>query len=209
MRAWCPFSTAAALSPQPKQEAATRLAAIAARRAAGQVRDVGIPGEHLRDVPLGLDSSDHDQAIAALGDGLGDCVGGLGLALGADDVGLSLLLGLLDHEAGALGLLLRDLLLLDGLGELLAEGHVCDGDVLEGNVELARALEQVRADLVGDGLALGDELGGVELGDDGLEDLVTDGREDTLVVVEAEVLVAVSTAANLGPANSATAVAGG
>jgi hypothetical protein len=121
---------------------------------------------------------------------LGDCVGGLGFALGADDVGLPLLLGLLDDESGALGLLLGDLLLLDGLGELLAEGHVCDGDVLEGDVELARALEQVGADLVGDGLALGDELGGVELGDDGLEDLVTDGGEDTLIVVEAEVLVA-------------------
>jgi hypothetical protein len=67
---------------------------------------------------------------------------------------------------------------------------VGDGDVLEGNVELAGALEQVGADLVGDGLALGDELGGVELGDDGLEDLVTDGGEDTLIVVEAEVLVA-------------------
>ena len=86
---------------------------------------------------------------------------------------------------------------------------MCDGDVLEGNVELARALEQVRADLVGDGLALGDELGGVELGDDGLEDLVTNGREDTLIVVEAEVLVAVSTAAYFGPANSAMAVADG
>ena len=50
------------------------------------------------------------------------------------------------------------------------------------------ALEQVGADLVGDGLALGDELGGVELGDDGFEDFVTDGGEDTLVVVLAEVL---------------------
>lgn len=33
---------------------------------------------------------------------------------------------------------------------------------------------------------LGDELGGVELGDDGLEDFVSDGGEDTLVVVETE-----------------------
>jgi hypothetical protein len=67
---------------------------------------------------------------------------------------------------------------------------VGDGDVLEGNVELAGALEQVCADFVGDGLALGDELGGVELGDNGLEDFVADGGEDTLIVVEAEVLVA-------------------
>jgi hypothetical protein len=178
------------LSPQAQQEVAAGLATLAACAAAGQVRDVGVPCQHLRNVLLGLDSPDHDQAVTALGHGLGDGVCGLGFTLGADDVGLTLLLGLLDNEARALGLLLCNLLLLDGLCELLAEGHVGDGDVLEGNVELAGALEQVCADFVGDGLALGDELGGVELGDDGLEDFVTDGGEDTLIVVEAEVLVA-------------------
>lgn len=35
-------------------------------------------------------------------------------------------------------------------------------------------------------LTLGDELGGVELGDDGLEDFVSDGGEDTLIVVLTE-----------------------
>ena len=64
-----------------------------------------------------------------------------------------------------------------------------DADVLEGDVELAGALGQVGADALGDGLALGDELGGVELGDDGLEDLVADGGEDALIVVLAEVLL--------------------
>lgn len=63
-----------------------------------------------------------------------------------------------------------------------------DGHVLEGNVELGGAAGEVAADAVGDGLALGDELGGVELGDDGLEDFVADGGEDSLVVVCAEVL---------------------
>lgn len=33
---------------------------------------------------------------------------------------------------------------------------------------------------------LRDELGGVELSDDRLEDLVPDGGEDTLIVIEAE-----------------------
>ena len=64
-----------------------------------------------------------------------------------------------------------------------------DGDILEGDVELLGALEEVVADAVGDGLTLGDELGGVELGDDGLEDFVTDGWEDTLIVVLAKVLL--------------------
>lgn len=42
-----------------------------------------------------------------------------------------------------------------------------DGDVFEGNVELVGALEQVGANAVRDGLSLGDELCGIELGDDG------------------------------------------
>ena len=63
-----------------------------------------------------------------------------------------------------------------------------DGDVLERDVELGGAAEEVGADAGGDGLALRDELGGVELGDDGFEDFVADGGEDALVVVETEVL---------------------
>lgn len=63
-----------------------------------------------------------------------------------------------------------------------------DGDVLEGDVELGGAAGEVGADALGDSLALGDELGGVELGDDGFEDFVADGGENTLVVVGAEVL---------------------
>ena len=63
-----------------------------------------------------------------------------------------------------------------------------DTDVFEGDVELAGAFQEVGADAVADGFALGDELGGVELGDDGFEDFVADGGEDALVVVLAEVL---------------------
>jgi hypothetical protein len=65
---------------------------------------------------------------------------------------------------------------------------VGDGHVLQGNVELGSAAGQVSADALRDGLSLGDELCGVELGDDGLEDLVSDGGEDSLIVVDAEVL---------------------
>lgn len=63
-----------------------------------------------------------------------------------------------------------------------------DGHVLEGDVELGGTAGEVIADAVGDSLSLGDELGGVKLGDDGLEDLVTDRRENSLVVVCAEIL---------------------
>ena len=63
-----------------------------------------------------------------------------------------------------------------------------DGDILEGDVELGGAAEEVGADAVGDGFTLGDEFGGIELGDDGLEDFVSDRGEDTLIVILTEVL---------------------
>jgi len=52
-----------------------------------------------------------------------------------------------------------------------------------------RALEQIGADAVGDGFSLCDELGGIELSDDGFEDFVADGGKDTLIVVGTEILV--------------------
>jgi hypothetical protein len=65
---------------------------------------------------------------------------------------------------------------------------VGDGDILEGNVELGSTSKEVGTDAVGDGFTLGDEFGGIELGDDGLEDFVSDRREDTLIVILTEVL---------------------
>ena len=47
----------------------------------------------------------------------------------------------------ALGLLLGDLLLLDGARELLAEDEVRDRDVVQNNVEVVRALRERGADL--------------------------------------------------------------
>lgn len=59
-----------------------------------------------------------------------------------------------------------------------------DGDVLESDVELRGSLHEVCADTVGDSFTLGDQLGGIELGDNGFEDFVSDGREHTLIVVD-------------------------
>lgn len=154
----------------------------------GQVRHVGVGSQHLGNLPRRLNLSDLNQTIASLGNRLADGLCTLGFTLGADDVGLALLLGALDDEARTLGILLRNLLLLDSLGELLAKGHVGDGNILKRNVELGGALDEVGTDALRDSLALRDELGSVELGDDGLEYFVADGGEDTLVVVWAEVL---------------------
>jgi hypothetical protein len=164
---------------QEKASALATLLALAAR----QICDVGVVGQSLGDLTASIDATDLDQTGTGLSDGLADNVGTLGFTLGADNVGLTLLLGTLDDESCPLGILLGDLLLLDGAGELLSEGHVGDRDILQGDVELAGTLEKVGTDPVGDGLTLCDKLGGVKLGDNGLKDFVTDGGENTLVVI--------------------------
>lgn len=63
-----------------------------------------------------------------------------------------------------------------------------DGNILESDVEFGGAEGQVVADALRDSLTLGDQLGGVKLCDDGLEDFVADGGQDSLVVVDTEVL---------------------
>lgn len=148
-----------------------------------QICDVGVGRESLSNIAAGLNTTDLNQATAGLGNSLGNNIGGLGLTLGADDVGLALLLSTLDDESRPLGVLLGDLLLLDGLGEFLSEGHVGDRDILQGDVELGSALQEISTDTVGDGFTLGDQLCGVELGDDSLEDFVSDGRENTFIVI--------------------------
>lgn len=75
----------------------------------------------LTDIPCRLDLAELDESVSGLVEGGGDDGGSLSLSLGADDGGLALLLGLLDDELGTLGVLLRDLLLLDGRRELLSE----------------------------------------------------------------------------------------
>lgn len=135
------------LIPQPQQDIRPTPALPAATR---KIRHIWITRERLRNLLRRLNATDLDQSVASFIDGPRDGLGRLGLALGADDRGLALLLGLLDDEARALGVLLCDLLLLDRLGEFAPECHVCDGDVFERDVEFLRALEQVGADAVGD-----------------------------------------------------------
>lgn len=52
---------------------------------------------------------------------------------------------------------------------------MCDGDIFESDIKFLGSLEEIGADSVGDGFTLGDELGGVELGNDGFKDFVSDG----------------------------------
>ena len=127
---------------QPQQE--VRAAALAARR---QVRDAARARQRLRDLLRGVDAPDLDQTRAALLQRSGDDLGGGGLALGADDRRLFFLFRFRDDVGLALGLLLGDLLLLDGARELLAEDEVRDRDVVQNNVEVVRALRESATDL--------------------------------------------------------------
>jgi len=65
---------------------------------------------------------------------------------------------------------------------------VRDRNVFQGNVKFPGALEELAADTVRDLFTLRDQLGGVELRDDGLEDFVSDRGKDTLIVVLAKIL---------------------
>lgn len=153
-------------TPQPQQHAralSTILPPISTR----QVSNIGVPRQRLRDILASIDPPNLNQPVPSLRHGLTDDIRALSLTLRTDNVRLTLLLCTLDDESCSFSVLLGDLLLLDGTGEFLAEGHVGDRDVFQSDVELRCALQQVRADTVRDGFSLRDEFGCVELGHDG------------------------------------------
>lgn len=72
-----------------------------------------------------------------------------------------------------------------------------DGHILKSNIELGGTAGEVGADSLGDGFTLSDELGGVKLSDDSFEDFVTDGRQNTLIVIGTEILSSVKPCLNV------------
>lgn len=168
-------------APQTQKE--TRTLATVLTLPTRQIGNVRVTGQSLRNLLAGINAPNLNQPSTGLGHSLANDFSTLGFTFRTDNVSLALLLGALDDKPCSLGILLGDLLLLDGPRELLAESHVRDGDVLERDVELRRPFQQVGADAVRDSFALCDQLGGVELGDDCFEHFVADGGEDALVVV--------------------------
>lgn len=185
-RLWLFHNLIKHLSPAHRQQVLASAAILSSTRQIGNIR---IRRQRRSNLSAGLDLSNLNQSIARLVDSLSNGICTLSLALSSDNVSLPLLLGLLDDETGSLGVLLGNLLLLDGLGELAAESHVGNGYILQGDVELGGTAGQLGSDALGNSLSLGDELGSIELGDGGLEDFVADGWQDTLVVVDTEVLL--------------------
>lgn len=62
-------------------------------------------------------------------------------------------------------------------------------DIFQGDVEFLGTLEEVRSDAVADSFTLGDQFRSIELGDDRLEDFVSNRRQDSLVVILTEILL--------------------
>ncbi|KAI7288201.1 Prohibitin-2 [Hortaea werneckii] len=124
-----------------------------------------------RDVLGVLELPEVDVRVALL-DSVADELGRARLTLRPYYHGLLLLPRFVDHEGGALGFLLRDLLGFYGCGEFGGEGEllfVANGMIVPN--QLAHIL------------TLSDELTRVELCHDALQHLVDNARQDSLVVV--------------------------
>jgi len=133
-----------------------------------------------------LDPAQLDKTFASVDECLGQQLCCLGVSLGRNDGGLLDLLGLFDQEPGLLCLLLSHLLQLDGLSEFSSKGQVSDGNVVQDDSELAGSLGQLSVDSGRHKLSLSDQLAGIELSYDCLEDFVGDGGKDPVIVVSTQ-----------------------
>ncbi|KAI6759034.1 hypothetical protein HG531_014030 [Fusarium graminearum] len=122
------------------------------------------------------------QVGLVLLDGLTNQFGRAGLTLCLDNHGLLLLSCLVDNEGSSLGLLLGNLLGLNGGCEFGREGK---RDIVQKNVESGSSSSKVLSHQSSDVLSLCDELTGIELGNNTLENLVNNRRQHTLIVVGA------------------------
>lgn len=156
--------------------------------ASRQVGYVGVGSQGRGNLSASFDLSDLNQTIARLGNSLADGVGTLSFSLSADNVSLSLLFSTLDNEARTLSILLSNLLLLNSLREFATESHVGNRNILKGNVEFCGTTGEFVSNALGHSLSLSNEFCGVELGDNSLEDFVSDGWQNTFIIVGTEVL---------------------
>jgi len=94
------------------------------------IRNVLALTQALRNLPTRLNLPELDKGVSSLVDRCRDGLRSLGFTFSTDDGRLTFLLGLLNNELCPFGVLLGDLLLLDGGGELLSECHVGLGSAL-------------------------------------------------------------------------------
>lgn len=96
---------------------------------------VAAPCHDVSDFASSFDSPQFQEG-RLLGESITEKGSGLSFTRSLDDRGSLVLEGLLDEILSAFGLLLRDLLLFDSLGEFRAEVQVSDGYVVKHDVEV-------------------------------------------------------------------------
>lgn len=97
--------------------------------------------------------------------------GWLSFSLGLNDLLLTLLNSLLNHEGCTLSLLRCNLLGFDGCWVLGRKRKLGDGNVVQNDVEIQGTLDQTFADKKWNLLALCDQLRGIELGNNSFQNL--------------------------------------
>jgi hypothetical protein len=142
----------------------------------------------LSDVRCSFDLANSDKARTSLRNSLSNELGTLGLTLSAKDVGLCDFFVLENNELSTFGHLLSNLLLLDRGHELGGELKVSDGNIVENDGVLKSAFRKLFTDLHGDLLTLGDELLSIVLGNGRLQNFVTNGGDNSFIVVFADVI---------------------
>merc|ERR1711939_772900 len=155
---------------------------------AAQVHLVLRVGQGASNVSRGFDGLELEVVGIRL-NSLTDHPGRLGITLSPDDDTALVLQSLLHNELGALRLLLGDLLGLNGSGILAAEAEVSDRHIIEIDEEVGSTLPKTVLNHAAHQLSLCDELRSVEAGHDALEDFIHDGRQNSLIVISAELLV--------------------
>ena len=134
------------------------------------------------DLTSSLDPSQLEESWRC-GEGGTKELGSLGLTLSLDNGGFLVLEGLVDEELWSLSILLCNLFLFNGLGELGSEMQVRDGHIIEHDIEVLASFSETVSNLLWNLLSLSEQLSSVVSGDNRLEHLVDNWGEDTTIVI--------------------------
>mmetsp|Transcript_28016 Transcript_28016/g.70341 ORF Transcript_28016/g.70341 Transcript_28016/m.70341 type:complete len:352 (+) Transcript_28016:202-1257(+) len=163
----------------------------------GQVHNVVPLREGGHNLARRLNFAQAHKLVARL-HGLHDQPCCLGLTLGQNHLSHGFLLSLVNKKFLPFGVLLFNLLLLNSCRVFGAEGEMRDGHIIQQDVELAGAGDELLPDAQGHLFSLRDKFTGIKLGHHSLHDLVGDGGQHLLTVVQAKVNVNVLQVGHIG-----------
>ena len=99
------------------------------------------------------------------------------------------LFGTSDDELGLFSALQSNLLLFNGIVEVLAESKMGDGDIIELDVVFISTLFQQFRNTLRDLFSFCEQLFSIILSNDGLHDFITQGRKDTVAEIRTDLSV--------------------